>query len=70
MVKVPAVAIKIFKHDKSRSRISTIAAGLPLLGLVTGLSEVMARIPMVVLAGIMVIVAAKTVNWHSLHPPP
>ena len=53
---------------KARSRISTIAAGLTLLILVTGLSEVMAKIPMVVLAGIMVIVAAKTVNWHSLQP--
>lgn len=53
---------------KARSRISTLAAGLTLLILVTGLSEVMAKIPMVVLAGIMVIVAAKTVNWHSLQP--
>jgi len=53
---------------KARSRISTIAAGLTLLILVTGLSEVMAKIPMVVLAGIMVIVAARTVNWHSLQP--
>lgn len=51
---------------KARSRISTIAAGITLLVLVTGLSEIMAKIPMVVLAGIMVIVAAKTVNWHSL----
>ncbi len=53
---------------KARSRVSTVAAGLTLLILVTGLSEVMARIPMVVLAGIMMIVAAKTVNWHSLQP--
>ncbi|EIS7446288.1 SulP family inorganic anion transporter [Citrobacter youngae] len=53
---------------RARSRISTFAAGLTLLILVTGLSEVMAKIPMVVLAGIMVIVAVKTINWHSLQP--
>ncbi|MDU6078246.1 MAG: SulP family inorganic anion transporter [Pantoea sp.] len=32
------------------------------------LSAVMAQIPMVVLAGIMMVVAVKTVNWHSLQP--
>ena len=53
---------------KGRSRISTLAAGLVLLVLVTGLSEVMAKIPMAVLAGIMAIVAFKTVNWHSVQP--
>lgn len=53
---------------KGRSRISTVAAGLVLLLLVTALSEVMAKIPMAVLAGIMVIVAVKTFSWHSVHP--
>ena len=53
---------------KARSRISTVVAALVLLLLVTSLSAVMARIPMVVLAGIMVVVAAKTVDWHSLRP--
>ncbi|MEI7408555.1 SulP family inorganic anion transporter [Pectobacterium aroidearum] len=53
---------------KARTRISTLAAALVLLLLVTGLSEIMAKIPMVVLAGIMMIVALKTMNWHSLHP--
>lgn len=53
---------------KGRSRVSTAAAGLVLLLLVTALSEVMARIPMSVLAGIMVIVAVKTVSWHSIQP--
>ena len=28
----------------------------------------MAKIPMVVLAGVMVIVAAKTFSWHSIRP--
>lgn len=53
---------------RARSRVSTVAAGLVLLLLVTGLSRVMAQIPMVVLAGIMMVVAVKTVNWHSLQP--
>ena len=53
---------------KGRTRISTLAAGFVLLLLVTGLSELMAKIPMVVLAGIMVIVAVKTLNWHSVKP--
>lgn len=53
---------------KGRSRVSTAAAGLVLLLLVTALSEVMAKIPMSVLAGIMVIVAVKTVSWHSIQP--
>jgi len=53
---------------RARTRISTIAAALVLLLLVTGLSQIMAQIPMVVLAGIMMVVAVKTVNWHSLQP--
>lgn len=53
---------------KGRSRVSTVAAGLVLLLLVTGLSEGMAEIPMSVLAGIMVIVAVKTFSWHSIQP--
>lgn len=53
---------------KGRSRVSTFAAGLVLLLLVTALSDVMAKIPMSVLAGIMVIVAMKTFSWHSIQP--
>ncbi|MBJ8378521.1 SulP family inorganic anion transporter [Citrobacter cronae] len=53
---------------KGRSRVSTIVAGLVLLLLVTALSEVMAKIPMSVLAGIMVIVAVKTFSWQSIQP--
>lgn len=53
---------------KGRTRISTVAAALVLLLLVTALSEAMAKIPMVVLAGIMAIVAFKTFNWGSLQP--
>lgn len=53
---------------RARSRVSTCVAALVLLLLVTSLSSVMAQIPMVVLAGIMMIVALKTVNWHSVQP--
>lgn len=53
---------------KGRSRVSTFAAGMVLLLLVTALSEMMAKIPMSVLAGIMVIVAVKTFSWHSIRP--
>lgn len=53
---------------KGRSRVSTLVAGLVLLLLVTGLSNVMAKIPMAVLAGIMAIVAVKTFSWHSVQP--
>ncbi len=53
---------------KARSRVSTIVAALVLLLLVTTLSKLLAQIPMVVLAGIMMVVAVKTVNWHSLQP--
>ncbi|MBT0721167.1 SulP family inorganic anion transporter [Tatumella sp. TA1] len=53
---------------KARSRVSTVIAAIVLLLLVSVLSQVMAKIPMVVLAAIMVIVSAKTLNWHSLQP--
>lgn len=53
---------------KGRSRVSTLVAGLVLLLLVTGLSRIMEKIPMAVLAGIMVIVALKTFSWRSIQP--
>ncbi|RSV90825.1 SulP family inorganic anion transporter [Klebsiella aerogenes] len=53
---------------KARSRLSTIVAGMVLLLLVTVLSQVMAKIPMAVLAGVMVIVAVKTFSWQSIRP--
>jgi SulP family sulfate permease len=37
-----------------------------LLVLVTGLSELMAQIPMVALAAVMMIAALKTIDWHSI----
>jgi len=52
----------------ARTRVSTLAAALTLLLLMTSLSAVMARIPMVALAAVMMVVAVKTVDWHSLRP--
>src|SRR6202008_3960269 len=52
----------------ARTRVSTLAAALTLLLLITGLNSVMAHIPMVALAAVMMVVAVKTVDWHSLRP--
>ena len=56
------------KIGRARSRVSTAVAALVLLLLVTGLSGLMAQIPMVALAAVMMIVALKTINWHSVQP--
>ncbi|MDQ7982087.1 SulP family inorganic anion transporter [Paraburkholderia sp. SARCC-3016] len=52
----------------ARTRVSTLAAAFSLLLLITCLSSVMARIPMVALAAVMMVVAVKTVDWHGLRP--
>jgi SulP family sulfate permease len=56
------------KMGRARTRISTFVAGLVLLALVTLLSDLMAQIPMVALAAVMMIVAITTVDWHSVRP--
>jgi SulP family sulfate permease len=56
------------KIGRARTRVSTVVAGLFLLTVVTGLSSVIARIPMVALAAVMMVVALSTVNWHSVTP--
>ncbi|TPE53513.1 SulP family inorganic anion transporter [Amaricoccus solimangrovi] len=56
------------KIGNARARLSTAVAGVAMLLLVTVLSGVMARIPIVALAAVMMIVAVKTVNWHSVRP--
>ena len=48
--------------------VACLVGGIVLLILVTALSDVMANIPMAVLAGVMVIVAVKTFSWHSIRP--
>jgi sulfate permease, SulP family len=56
------------KIGGGRTRISTAAAAIILLLLVTILSNLMAQIPMVALAAVMMIVAIKTFDWHSVAP--
>lgn len=56
------------KIGGARTRISTAVAALFMLILVTVLSPLLAHIPMAALAAVMMIVAIKTVNWHSLRP--
>ncbi|TCJ95335.1 SulP family inorganic anion transporter [Nocardia alba] len=56
------------KVSGARTRISTFLAGVFLLGLVVGLGGLVARIPMAVLVAVMIMVAAGTVDWHSLAP--
>ncbi|ALE06755.1 hypothetical protein AL755_17005 [Arthrobacter sp. ERGS1:01] len=56
------------KIGRARTRVSTFAAGLVLLLLVTGLSGIMAQIPMVALAAVMMVVAVTTVDWRSVRP--
>jgi SulP family sulfate permease len=56
------------KIGGGRSRISTIVASLALLALVTVLSSLMTRIPLLGLAAVMMIAAIKTFDWHSVSP--
>ncbi|THT99291.1 SulP family inorganic anion transporter [Lampropedia puyangensis] len=52
----------------ARTRLSTLAAALTMLLLVSVLSGLLALIPMASLAAVMVVVAIKTVHWRSLAP--
>ena len=63
MIAQTVVNVKI---GQGRTRISTAVAAVVLLVLVTGLSELMAQIPMVALAAVMMIAALKTIDWHSI----
>jgi SulP family sulfate permease len=65
MIAQTVVNVKI---GNGRTRISTAVAAIVLLVLVTALSELMAQIPMVALAAVMMIAALKTINWHSVQP--
>ncbi len=56
------------KVSGARTRISTFLAGLFLLGLVVGLGDVVADIPMAALVAVMIMVSVGTMDWHSIHP--
>ncbi|MEZ0367211.1 SulP family inorganic anion transporter [Mycobacterium sp. pUA109] len=56
------------KVNGARTRISTFLAGLFLLGLVVGLGDVVAAIPMAALVAVMIMVSVGTLDWHSVAP--
>ncbi len=56
------------KVPGARTRISTFLAGLFLLGLVVGLGDVVALIPMAALVAVMIMVSVGTMDWHSIAP--
>ncbi|MBT5139525.1 MAG: SulP family inorganic anion transporter [Acidimicrobiaceae bacterium] len=49
-----------------RTRLSTLASGLFLLGLVMGLGDLVAQIPMAALVAVMIMVSVGTFNWRSI----
>ena len=56
------------KVSGARTRISTFLAGVFLLGLVVGLGDLVARIPMAALVAVMIMVSVATFDWHSMNP--
>ena len=56
------------KVSGARTRISTFLAGLFLLGLVVGLGDIVALIPMAALVAVMIMVSVGTMDWHSINP--
>ena len=56
------------KIGHARTRLSTLFAGVFLLLFVAVFSSVMAVIPMVALAAVMMVVAVRTVDWNSVRP--
>lgn len=56
------------KVSQARTRLSTFLAGAFLLVLCLLFGETVGRIPMAALVAVMILVAATTVNWHSVRP--
>lgn len=56
------------KVSGARTRISTFLAGAFLLGLVVGLGDLVAKIPMAALVAVMIMVSVATLDWHSINP--
>ena len=54
------------RQSGARTRISTFLAGGFLLVLLLALGDVVGRIPMAALAGVMIMVAVGTFDWHSV----
>lgn len=56
------------KVSGARTRLSTAAAGIFLLGLVVLFGDAVAVIPMAALAAVMIFVAITSFDWHSISP--
>ena len=56
------------KESGARTRLSTFMAGVWLMVLVLGLGGVVEKIPMAVLAAIMIMASVSTFDWHSIRP--
>lgn len=54
------------KVGSGRTRVSTTVAAMVLFLLVFAMSDLMAQIPMIALAAVMMVAALNTVNWHSV----
>lgn len=54
------------RQSHARTRISTFLAGAFLLVLLLAMRDVVGHIPMAALAGVMIMVAVGTFDWHSL----
>ena len=52
----------------ARTRLSTFLAGTFLLILVVSLGDIVGKIPMAALVGVMVMVSISTFDWHSIAP--
>ena len=51
-----------------RTRLSTLSAGLFLLGMILVAGDLVAAIPMAALVAVMIVVAASTFDWSSIRP--
>ncbi len=56
------------KESRARTRLSTFFAGFFLMVLLVAVGDVVGRIPMAVLVGIMIMVSVGTMDWRSIHP--
>ena len=52
----------------SRTRLSTLLAGIFLLILVVSLGDIVGLIPMAALVAVMIMVSVGTMDWHSIKP--
>ena len=52
----------------ARTRLSTFLAGVFLLILVVALGDIVGKIPMAALVGVMIMVSISTFDWHSIAP--